>query len=98
MVAVKGGGVTYQIASGKQMPWEEVPSWFKERVQEQDSATETNTVSTSCDAMKVVAQKCIEEKGFWDKECTELTDKFHLCQSNTFRQFLPPKAEAKLES
>ena len=34
MVVVKGGGTTYQIGSGKELAWENVPSWFKESVEE----------------------------------------------------------------
>ena len=93
-MSVKGGGVTYQIASGKQMPWEDVPEWFKDRVNEQDVAEETSASVTSCDAMKLAAQKCIEQHGFWHEECSKLTDAFHLCQGNALRQFLPPKSEA----
>lgn len=84
MVTVKGGGQTYQISSGKQMPWEDVPEAFKRTLAEQEEIEK-------CVEMKAVAQKCIEDKGFWDPSCVELTEKFHLCQANELRAKLPQR-------
>mmetsp|Transcript_70563 Transcript_70563/g.82213 ORF Transcript_70563/g.82213 Transcript_70563/m.82213 type:complete len:90 (+) Transcript_70563:147-416(+) len=84
MVVIKGGGTTYQISSGKQMPWEDVPEQFKRLVSEQKEIE-------SCVSMRALAQKCIEDKGFWEPQCVEMTEKFHLCQANELRAQLPPR-------
>ncbi|EAN87048.1 hypothetical protein, conserved [Trypanosoma cruzi] len=74
MVVVKGGGTPYTIGNGRQMPWEEVPEKFKEKLREQ-------TEVEKCVGMRAEAQACIEERGFWDPACVDLTERFHLCQS-----------------
>ncbi|ESL09184.1 hypothetical protein TRSC58_03099 [Trypanosoma rangeli SC58] len=74
MVVVKGGGTPYSIGNGRQMPWEEVPEKFKQLLREQ-------TEVEKCVEMRAEAQACIEERGFWDPHCVELTERFHLCQS-----------------
>lgn len=84
MVVVKGGGSTYQIGSGKEMAWDDVPQSFKKILDEQKEIDE-------CVEMKMIAQKCINDKGFWDKKCVELTEAFHLCQGNALRSQLPPR-------
>ena len=82
MVAVKGGGQTYQIGSGKAMPWEDVPAFFKEAIHEQIETPQ-------CAEMGATTQQCIEDKGFWFKECVELMDRYHLCRANALRKELP---------
>jgi hypothetical protein len=82
MVNVRGGGETYQIASGKQVPWEQVPEWFKE-------ALDMQREEPACLAAKVAAQKCMNDKSFWDDECTALTETFHRCTANALRRDLP---------
>lgn len=86
-VTVKGGGQTYQIGNGKVMEWDEVPPWFKEQLDMQQE-------EAKCAAAKLLAQRCIEDKGFWDEECVKLTDAFHLCQSNELRSQLPSRGPA----
>lgn len=86
MVTIKGGGTTYQIGSGKEMPWEDVPQSFKKTLSEQHEIEE-------CVDMKQIAQKCISDHGFWDKRCVELTEKFHLCQGNALRSQLPQRRD-----
>ena len=85
MVTVKGGGETYQIASGKQMPWEEVPEWFKDAMTMQQE-------EPKCSDIKRRAQQCMNEKGFWDEACATLTEEFHLCAANELRRQLPATA------
>lgn len=82
MVVIKGGGTTYQITSGKQMPWEDVPDQFKKLVDEQKEIEK-------CSAMRATAQQCIESKGFWAQDCVQFTEQFHLCQANELRSQLP---------
>jgi hypothetical protein len=86
MVVIKGGGATYQITSGKQVPWEEVPDHFKKLAAEQ-------TEIEQCVGSRMKAQQCIEDHGFWAPNCVELTEAFHLCQANELRQKLPPRRE-----
>ena len=75
MVVVKGGGTTYEITSGKVMPWTEVPQWFKDQAESQVEAPQ-------CAAVKLDAQRCMEVRGFWDAACVALTDAFHKCSSD----------------
>jgi hypothetical protein len=82
MVTVRGGGETYQISSGKQMPWEDVPGWFKESLDMQRE-------EPACVAIKTQAQRCMNERSFWDAECTTLTEQYHLCAANELRRELP---------
>jgi hypothetical protein len=86
MTVVRGGGTTYQIGSGKEMEWEQVPQWFKAAAKEQEERP------PHCDEARVRAQKCIEGKGFWAEECVQLTDQFHQCSSISLRTELrgPP--------
>lgn len=86
MVTIKGGGTTYQVGSGKQMEWEDVPATFKRLVSEQREIE-------PCSAMRAAAQQCIEDRGFWAPQCVELTEAFHLCQSNELRGQLPKRRE-----
>ncbi|KEG05362.1 transporter [Trypanosoma grayi] len=74
MVVVKGGGQPYTIGNGRQVSWEEVPEKFKEKLREQ-------TEIEKCVGMRAEAQACIEDRGFWDPKCVELTERFHMCQS-----------------
>jgi hypothetical protein len=85
MVTVRGGGETYQIASGKQMEWGEVPPWFKEAMTMQQE-------EPKCVEIKRRAQQCMNERGFWDEDCTKLTEEFHLCAANELRRQLPATA------
>lgn len=92
MVVVKGGGVTYQISSGKIVPWEEVPEHFKNLVAEQKEIE-------PCVPLRTIAEQCIADHGFWHASCVEKTEAFHLCQSNTLKEQLPPrKVEAPTSS
>lgn len=93
MVTVRGGGETYTIASGQQMPWESVPDWFK-------SAMVMQREEPECVGIKDQAQKCINDKSFWHDECTKLSDAYHLCAANALRRELPsqPQTGKKAES
>lgn len=84
MVVVKGGGQTYSIGNGRQLEWEEVPESFKKKLSEQQEIEK-------CVDMRAKAQQCIEEKGFWAVSCVELTEAFHLCQSNELTRTQLPK-------
>lgn len=75
MVVVKGGGQTYSIGNGRQMEWADVPESFKRKLNEQKEIMK-------CIGMREEAQQCIEQNGFWDSRCVELTEAFHLCQAN----------------
>eukprot|EP00758_Cryptobia_borreli_P009196 Tbor_TRINITY_DN5457_c1_g3::TRINITY_DN5457_c1_g3_i1::g.24085::m.24085 len=80
MVVVKGGGITYEIGSGKKMTWEEVPATFKKELEIQ-----IQLQPEQCKAIRAETQQCIEEKGFWNEKCCELREAFDLCIGNSFR-------------
>jgi len=90
MVVLKGGGSTYQITSGKTMPWEDVPDGFKKALDQQQEIKK-------CVDMRERAQRCIEENGFFDATCVQLTDAFHLCQANELRAQLPIRKPSAAE-
>ena len=85
MVTVRGGGETYQISSGKQMPWSDVPEWFKDAMDMQQE-------EPACVSSKLAAQTCMEGRGFWHEECVALTEAYHLCSANELRRQLPKPA------
>ncbi|KAH8616976.1 hypothetical protein ERJ75_000422100 [Trypanosoma vivax] len=84
MVVLKGGGSTYNVGNGRQMPWEEVPSTFKEGLKQQREVAE-------CVNLRAEAQACIEELGFWAPDCVKATELFHMCQSVQLTSALPQK-------
>jgi hypothetical protein len=83
MVAIKGGGVTYQIASGKKMEWEQVPQQFKDELNEQEKLQ-----PQECSDVRTRTQTCIIEKGFWNEECCALREAFDLCVGNALKSSL----------
>ncbi|AAZ11161.1 hypothetical protein, conserved [Trypanosoma brucei brucei TREU927] len=82
MVVLKGGGTTYAVGNGRQMPWEEVPEGFKRRLAEQEEIT-------PCVELRAIAQRCIEVEGFWAPNCVEATEQFHSCQAQHLAGCLP---------
>ncbi|AIN95540.1 hypothetical protein LPMP_050990 [Leishmania panamensis] len=75
MVVIKGGGQTYSVGNGRQMEWDEVPASFKEKMADQKEIEK-------CIDLRAKAQRCISDRGFWAPDCVNLTEAFHLCQSN----------------
>jgi hypothetical protein len=84
MVVIKGGGATYQVTSGKQVPWEEVPDGFKRALAEQEEIA-------ACVSLRRQAEQCIQSRGFWDADCVERTESYHRCQSIELTSKLPPR-------
>ena len=83
MVTIKGGGETYQIASGKKMDWEQVPQHFKDELNEQERLQ-----PPQCADVRARTQACIIEKGFWNEECCTLREAFDLCCGNALKSSL----------
>jgi hypothetical protein len=81
MVAIRGGGQTYQVGNGKHMEWEQVPDWFKSHMdlQERDAAGDAR-----CVELRAMAQKCMSERGAYDP-CAAMADAYHHCVALALR-------------